>query len=199
MAPPVLYRVIYGSTNPEPWQKSLTTVRPALLQGYRRHKVRLADYPGILPVPTQTAGGGVASVRGSLVTGLTEGDIWRLDIFEGSQYTRDKVRVKVLKDTALNAAVDEENLADHVEGELEAETYVWCDPREDLEEEEWDFGEFVREKMWAWVGEGADEGATDVDGGFADVDRAVEQKKNDPTGGRGMNGAITKELERAAV
>lgn len=203
MAPPVLHRVIYGTTNPEEWQKKLTTVRPALLQGYRRHKVKHADYPAILPHSTTSSTkseSGTPSVRGSLVTGLTDGDIWRLDIFEGDQYTRQKVRVKVLKDTALDAAADEANLEAHLEGEVEAETYVWTDPRNQLEQEEWDFEEFKREKMWAWVGQAKDTDGVEIDEGFGDVDRAVqEERKNDPTGGRGTGGKITRELEAAAV
>jgi len=203
MAPPVLHRVVYGTSSPESWQKDLTTVRPALLQGYRRHKVKFADYPAILP--HSSAEGNPASVRGSFVTGLTDGDIWRLDIFEGSQYTRKRVQIKVLKDTALDQKIDEQRLAEQVEAVVEAETYVWTDPQSDLEEDEWDFDEFKREKMWAWVGQprpGATNGVK-VDEGFEDVDNAVraaeEDMKSDPTGGRGMGGRITKELEAAAV
>ncbi|KAK5087610.1 hypothetical protein LTR70_006919 [Exophiala xenobiotica] len=203
MAPPVLHRVIYGSTNPEEWQKKLTTVRSALLQDYTRHKVKHADYPAILPHSTTSSSetrSSRPSVRGSLVTGLTEGDIWRLDIFEGSQYTRQKVCVKALKNTALDALVDEANLAAHVEEEVEAETYVFTDSRSDLEEEEWDFEEFKREKMWAWVGQAKEESGVEVDEGFGDVDRAVQgEQKRDPTGGRGAGGKITRELEAAAV
>ena len=33
------------------------------------------------------------------------------------------------------------------------ETYIWIAKREELEEREWDFDEFVREKMRRWVGE----------------------------------------------
>ncbi|KAK5071446.1 hypothetical protein LTR64_004776 [Lithohypha guttulata] len=201
MAPPVLYRVIYGTTNPEPWQKALITVRPALLKNYRRHKVKYADYPAIMPHSATSA------VRGSLVTGLLDEDIRRLDIFEGDQYTREKVGVLLLKDTALDQAIDEERLDEFVEGEVEAETYVWSDSPEALEGEEWDFEEFRREKMWAWVGESRAGGGTEVnvevDQGFADVDRDVadrkqeEQGRRDPTGGRGVNGRITRELETA--
>lgn len=203
MAPPVLHRVIYGSTEPEEWQKQLTTVRSALLQGYTRHKVKHADYPAILPHSTTSSSeteSSRPSVRGSLVTGLTDGDIWRLDIFEGTQYTRQKVRVKALKNTALDALVDEADLEAHVEEEVEAETYVWTDRRSDLEQEEWDFEEFKREKMWAWVGQARANAGVEVDEGFGDVDRAVQgEQKQDPTGGRGAGGKITRELEAAAV
>ncbi|KAK5938137.1 hypothetical protein PMZ80_009726 [Knufia obscura] len=202
MAPPVLHRVIYGTTTPEPWQSSLTTVRPALLQGYTRHKVKHADYPAILPhsttPPEKEPSTPLPSVRGTLVTGLTDGDIWRLDIFEGDQYTRQKVRVQILKDTALDEVVDEKDLEAHVQGEAEAETYIWTSPRGELESEEWDFEMFKREKMWAWVGQARSDGV-EVDEGFGDVDRAVREGSRDPTGGRGAGGRITRELERAAV
>lgn len=197
MAPPVLYRVIYGTTNPEPWQRSLTTVQPALLQSYRRHKVRHADYPGIVPF-TPTAEIATSSVRGTFVTGLLDEDVRRLDIFEGSQYTRRRVRVKVLKSAmiGLHDPVDEARLNEYVECEEEAETYVWSDPRSDLETEEWDFEEFRRDKMWAWIGEGRGDVDVEVDEGFADVDRDVEERaKVDPTGGRGVNGKIGRALE----
>lgn len=35
---------------------------------------------------------------------------------------------------------------------VEAETYIWIDERELLEESEWDFAEFVREKLVRWAG-----------------------------------------------
>lgn len=226
MAPPVLHRVIYGTTSPEPWQKALTTVYPALLQNFSRHKVRYADYPGILPTSNPSSAmasdpkAPLPSVRGSLVTGLLDEDVRRLDIFEGDQYTRNKVKVLVLKsNVGLDQTVDEHNLFDFVESEVEAETYVWTADPEELEKEAWDFEEFRREKMWAWVGEpqrgflhdSDSEPAVDVevDEGFADVDRDVEERKKqsgkegktnnmkDPTGGRGLNGHITKELEAA--
>jgi len=195
MAPGVLYRVIYGSANPEPWQKDLTTVRSALLPSYRRHRVKHADYPAILPHDE-------SSVRGSLVTGLTGGDIYRLDIFEGDQYVRKKVQVQVLKDVQLDQAADE-GVTEVVE-QVWADAYVWDEGAGTLEPQEWDFEEFKRDKMKAWMGE-AESNDTDVqvDDGFADVDRAVaeqqRQAKHDPTGGRGANGRISKQLEQIAV
>ena len=85
-------------------------------------------------------------MRGTLVQGLTEGDLWRLDIFEGGQYTREKVRVRLLQEGG-----DEERKHNVKGGEVEAETYVWADDRQDLEGE-WDFDEFHREKMQRWIG-----------------------------------------------
>jgi hypothetical protein len=110
--------------------------------------VKNADYPAILPNTDST-------VRGTLVSGLTDGDIWRLDIFEGSEYARRKVRVKILDDA--HGGVEGE--------EVEAETYIWISGRHRLEDEEWDFDEFVREKMGRWVG-GTQEEEEEADEGF---------------------------------
>lgn len=46
----------------------------------------------------------------------------------------------------------------NVEGEeVEAETYVWTADKAGLEDGEWDFGVFVREKMGRWVGASAED------------------------------------------
>ncbi|KAG9792371.1 hypothetical protein KCU88_g790, partial [Aureobasidium melanogenum] len=232
MAPGVLHRVIHGTHDPEPWQKSMLTVRPALLQGYRRHRVRHADYPAIIPRDSETNNSSTSSpsarpsswcVRGTVVSGLTEGDLYRLDIFEGDQYSRQKVKVQVLKDVELDQAASATTTtttpttttaaaaassSPEIVEEVEAETYVWQEGMETLEPEQWDFEEFKREKMRAWMGL-VDQSSTQVDEGFADVDRAVaeeeekrsqQQKTNhDPMGGRGLNGHITQQLKNAAV
>lgn len=208
MAPGVLHRVIHGTPNPEPWQRNLLTIRPALLQSHRRHRVRHADYPAILPHSGST-------VRGTLVTGLTSGDIYRLDIFEGSQYSRESVTVQVLgHDVGLNETVSDERTAALVVDEVEAQTYIWRDGEDTLEAQEWDFEVFKREKMRAWMGiaeTGQETNGVEVDEGFADVDRAVKEEEerrargegkklgHDPMGGRGANGHITQQLENAVV
>lgn len=128
-------------------------------------------------------------VRGTLVTGLTDGDVWRLDIFEGAEYVRRGVRVSVLRQdkrtassTATTASSSSSSSlpydksgegegeggmgdisvpeAENVEAEeVDAETYIWVAGAHRLEAEEWDFAEFVREKMGRWVGgDAADEG-----------------------------------------
>ncbi|KIW99233.1 uncharacterized protein Z519_00896 [Cladophialophora bantiana CBS 173.52] len=209
MAPGVLHRVIHGTHTPEPWQKDLITVRPAMLQDYRRHRVRYADYPAIIPHSG-------SRVRGSVVTGLTQGDIYRLDIFEGSQYKRDVVKVQLLKDVELDqAAPEQERQHPEILEEVDAQTYVWLEGEETLEPQEWDFEAFKRDKMRAWMGIEEDDDV-EVDEGFADVDRAVAEEDSrrtqekgqgngmnttghDPMGGRGVNGHITQQLKEAAV
>lgn len=142
MAFPVLSRVIYGTTSPEAWQVALLRIRPAVLHSYCRHQVRSVDYPGIVPENGKT-------VRGTYVEGLTEGDIFRLDAFEGNEYERRKVKAKILNDSG------EEN------EEVDTETYIYVAGREKLNDEEWDFQEFVRTKLSRWVGD-----AKEYDGMF---------------------------------
>ncbi|KAF2113659.1 AIG2-like family-domain-containing protein [Lophiotrema nucula] len=157
MAPQVLHRVIWGNTNPPQIQKDILHIRPAILHKFRRHKVRFADYPAIVPANS------TGSVRGTLVTGLTDGDIWRLDIFEGDEYERIKVKVRVLEQKEEGMGDVELKEEDNVEGEeVEAEVYAWIAGKNRLEPEEWDFGEFVREKLHRWAGREAE----DVDSGF---------------------------------
>ncbi|KAF2140200.1 uncharacterized protein K452DRAFT_273808 [Aplosporella prunicola CBS 121167] len=186
MAPAVLHRVCHGTPTPNDFQKSLLTARPALLPSYRRHKVRFADYPAILPDVDPAA-----CVRGTFVTGLTDGDIWRLDLFEGSEYKRERVRVKVL---AADGGIDAAGVAHHdtkeTGEEVEVETYVWIAGKHKLEDEEWDFDEFVREKIGRWVGRGANEeyAGTSLTSTYTEVDDAVAAQGHDPTGGRAGDG-----------
>ncbi|RPB03534.1 hypothetical protein L873DRAFT_1670109 [Choiromyces venosus 120613-1] len=133
MATPVLYRVIYGTSTPESWQNGSLRVRPALLPSYCRYHVKNVDYPGIVPEAGK-------SVRGTCVEGLTEMDIWRLDIFEGTEYTRKVVQIKIL-DKEGNETGEEK----------EATTYEWVAGEDELEDEEWDFQHFVKEKLSFWT------------------------------------------------
>jgi hypothetical protein len=151
MVPEVLYRVCYGTPRPTPFQASLLTFHPAILPGYIRRKVRFCDYPGITPAPPP------ASVRGTYVNGLTDGDFWRLEIFEGSEYERRKVKVRLLvrdiRDSSGQAG-ELSNVEKYVEGEeLETETYVFTADEASLEEGEWDLADFKRSKLRRWVGE----------------------------------------------
>ncbi|KAJ5602532.1 Disease resistance protein Aig2 [Penicillium hordei] len=180
MVPQILHKVIHGQENPEPWQKAMLHFQPAILHGYRRHRVQNADYPGIVEVPetaTETeklsapeisAG---TSVIGTLVSGLTDGDVHRLDRFEGSEYEKKPVVVRTLQEARiillrggtaesqlremLNATGAE--VTDKGKEEVSAVTYVWTAGKDMLEDTEWDFESFKRDKMAWWVGVGANE------------------------------------------
>lgn len=143
MAPEILNRVIYGSSN---HPATSLTITPALLPDYCRHRVRFADYPAIISEPGHT-------VRGTFVTGLTPSNMQSLDYFEGSQYERKIVTVKILtpKDKEHVHGVST-IMAEAVEtGEQrEAQTYVFTDLKY-LEKGEWDFAFFRREKLRNWA------------------------------------------------
>jgi hypothetical protein len=137
MAPQVLYRVLFGNSKQPKAIRDQLTIVPAILHSYCRHKVYMADYPGIIPQEGKT-------VQGVYVTGLTDANIWRLDIFEGGQYRREKVTVRLLE------GVHNLQVGGTESQEVETETYVFKD-KYDLLEEEWDYKEFVMEKMWRWA------------------------------------------------
>ncbi|KAL2145504.1 hypothetical protein VTI28DRAFT_7140 [Corynascus sepedonium] len=138
MAPEVFYSVCYGSKNVPEAVAKLHTFQPAILHGYCRRRVRYADYPGIIEDEGH-------DVFGTLATGLTDANMAKLDYFEGSQYVRRTVTVRLL-DKVGNLKGE-----GNVEGaEREAEVYVFLDKR-DLEEKEWDLEEFRREKLKYWT------------------------------------------------
>lgn len=137
----VFFRVCYNMYSDEAKPPELVTHHgflPAVLHGYKRHRVRFADYPGIV-----THEGG--TVRGVVVSNITEMMAKRLDWFEGDGYRRIKAKVAILDKVGNNFG--EDNREDEV---IEVVTYMFTDPK-DLEEEEWDFEHFKREKLKNWA------------------------------------------------
>lgn len=133
MAPEVFFTVCFRLSSPPADVRSKYRFRPAVLPGYCRHRVRFADYPGV--VEDDTPG---REVRGAFVDGLTAENMAKLDLFEGSEYERRTVRVRLLDDG----------------GGAEAETQVYVfKQRMHLEDREWDFDEFRRDKLKHWARE----------------------------------------------
>jgi hypothetical protein len=135
MAREILHRVCYGSSDVahDPVKSVLAsqlTIQPAILHDHCRHRVHGCDYPGIILEKGH-------NVRGTYVTGLTDGDIYRLDCFEGDEYERVKVKVEVVGGAGKDR--------------LEAMTYVYTAGDQYLERKEWDYEEFRREKMHRWT------------------------------------------------
>jgi hypothetical protein len=181
MHPNILRRVI-GNDG------SHLSICPAVLLHFTRHKVKFADYPGIVPYLDAKASlldgkelnFDEQSVRGTFVSGLTSHDIHCLDVFEGSEYSRVKVLVHPL------GPISPLSTASNVKGRfippspaplppalelsppLEAETYRY-DNIQDLNHELWSFEEFVKNNAWKWIGnKDAEYGA---DNEYAEVDR----------------------------
>ncbi|KAK6952306.1 hypothetical protein Daesc_006841 [Daldinia eschscholtzii] len=158
MAPEVFFTVCYRfSTDNVSLLKSLHDFKPAILHGYCRRRVQFADYPGITPDPDH-------EVRGMYVTGLTDANMHHLDTFEGSEYDRKTVKVRVL------SKVGDDKGRGNVEGEeVECEVYVFKNPNH-LEDREWDFEEFRTQKMKKWTRE---------DYGFDNTDHLAPQAVED--------------------
>ncbi|ETS02826.1 hypothetical protein M419DRAFT_7604 [Trichoderma reesei RUT C-30] len=154
MAPEVFFSVCYADKQPPKAIQDLHTFTPAILDGYCRHRVQYADYPAIVEEPGHC-------VRGMYATGLTDANIHKLDIFEGDEYKRIKVKVKLLK------------MEDgkEVEGEVkEADVYVFLNP-DQLEKREWDFEEFREQRMKLW---------TRGDWAFSEEEKAVVENNLNP-------------------
>ena len=141
MVPAVFYSVCYGTKDvPEAIQK-LHTFTPAILHGYCRRRVRYADYPGVTEDKDH-------KTFGIFTTGLTRANLERLDYFEGGDYERRTVSVRLLDEIG--------DIQGHgqVEGEeRSAGVYVYL-KEQDLEDREWDLEEFRREKLQSWTRQG---------------------------------------------
>ena len=147
MAPPVLCRIIRGPPSSSTTNDIASLrVRPAILHAYKRHRVKNKKYPAILP------GDMHSSVQGMLVEGLTATDIWRLDLYEGPEYTREKVSVSLVRGESDGTPPLHSHNMLNWEGEVEANAYVWTDDADKLEPGEWDLADFIREEMEWWVG-----------------------------------------------
>jgi hypothetical protein len=136
MAPEVFFTVCYRFATAEDaaMLKSLHKFQPAVLQGYRRRRAQYGDYPGITPDPHH-------EVRGMYVTGLTDANMHDLNTFEGEDYVRKTVKVRLLTE------VGDDKGSGNVEGEeVECEMYVFLE-KSSLEDSEWDFEEFRMQKM----------------------------------------------------
>lgn len=135
MSPQILRRVL---------DRPLTdlTITPAILPDHSRRHVRGADYPGMIAHKG-------SEVRGTFVTGLNDRDIGRLDVFEGPQYVKRNVRVRLISEEGQKSGNGARKVG--ADGLVEAETYIFLN-KKDLEEKEWDYEEFKREKLSRWVG-----------------------------------------------
>lgn len=81
------------------------------------------------------------------MSGLTDGDIYRLDLFEGDEYLKEDVEVVVL----IGKEGKGEN-GDMGEEKRRCRTYVYVSGEECLEGKEWSYEDFRREKLERWTG-----------------------------------------------
>ncbi|KAJ3279803.1 hypothetical protein HDU76_009391, partial [Blyttiomyces sp. JEL0837] len=96
----------------------------AILKGYRRQPVKGAWYPGIKLNPSY-------SVEGLVVHLTNFGELDRLDKFEGDDYERVTVSVELVEGGEV----------------VDADVYVWRHGENTLEDREWSFEDFERDRL----------------------------------------------------
>ncbi|CAG8498909.1 10301_t:CDS:2 [Scutellospora calospora] len=121
VSPEVIRRVLSDNGN-EKITVDLNSGAPAVLKGYKRHKVRGAWYPAIIKSKDD-------ETKGVVFKGLTYNDLLKLDYYEGDQYKRVNVEVFV------NNSTDP----------IPTQTYVWIASNDLLENEDWSFDEFKKQ------------------------------------------------------
>ncbi|KIY49222.1 hypothetical protein FISHEDRAFT_40992 [Fistulina hepatica ATCC 64428] len=143
------------------------TPRP---KDFTRHRVKDADYPGIIPYERSAKNFGTLldhneiSVRGTLVTGLTPLDIKYLDEFEDDEYDRQEVEVHPLGAfitiTEAITAIETEAkpsllpstpppMPADLAPAVKADAYIFKQV-EWLEAETWSYEDFVKNRAKHW-------------------------------------------------
>lgn len=94
MFPEVWTRVVRGSYRDE----------SATLDGFSRHALAGRDYPGMVRAVASAAGTtGASQVQGVLWRDVTDEDLARLDAFEGAEYQRIQIPVRLATGEILQA------------------------------------------------------------------------------------------------
>lgn len=165
---------VYGTLMAEPVVTTLIGRMPphdkARVVGYARHPVRDRVYPAIIPVTTQHHRAAV--VEGLLLRDLHEGEMQRLDWFEGTDYRRVIVRVELLnaaakveqesssattpptEDESAPAAAASSSTLMSTSSSTSAFMYEWNNPVAMLDTTRpWDYEDFLQNHLDGYVDE----------------------------------------------
>ncbi|KAF9141139.1 hypothetical protein BG015_001379 [Linnemannia schmuckeri] len=143
-------RVLNSVTRPGP-EANLYTV-PAAIRGYVRYSYHNEPYPGM--IATKEEG---CIVEGLLVFGHSLMDRFRLDQFEGSEYTREILSVKVLAPVPgdFNVMNGKKPLA--AGDVIQSYVYVFTGPHAHLDQSRpWDYEAFKRDHLELWMSTSSD-------------------------------------------
>ncbi|KAI9237732.1 MAG: hypothetical protein BYD32DRAFT_415674 [Podila humilis] len=117
----------------------------AVIEGFVRHPYHNEPYPGMIASTDSTK-----TVEGILVFGHSAIDVFRLDRFEGGEYTRELLPVKILESVPASFT--------HGQQPLDAGTtvlsnvYIFTGPVKHLDlTREWDFEAFKNEQLAQWM------------------------------------------------
>ncbi|KAG0341726.1 hypothetical protein BG004_005932 [Podila humilis] len=151
MAPAILGRI----TQPGP-TTTLHRVK-AVIEGYVRHPYHNEPYPGMISSEDKTK-----TVEGILVFGHNAIEVSRLDRFEGSEYTRELLPVKILGSVPAsfipgNSHLDNKLLSLEAGAIVLSNVYLFTAPARKLDQtREWDYEKFKNEQMIQWMRTGSD-------------------------------------------
>ncbi|KAK3816749.1 MAG: putative disease resistance protein Aig2 [Linnemannia elongata] len=144
-------RVLNSVTRPGP-EANLHTV-PATIQGYVRYPYHNEPYPGMIASKDDPT----SIVEGLLVFGHSLMDRFRLDQFEGSEYTREILPIKVLAPVPgeYNAMDGKKPLA--AGDVVKSYVYVFTGPHVHLDQSRlWDYEAFKRDHLDVWMNTSSD-------------------------------------------
>ncbi|CAG8586508.1 3760_t:CDS:2 [Acaulospora morrowiae] len=127
--PKVLLRILQSGRNKNDDPVVIEEMIPATLKGYKRRKVLGTSYPAIIKDDN-------SETHGVAVKGLTPRDISILDHYEGDQYMKKDVEVFPINSKGDNGQPKG--------APISAQTYVWIDSPEFLEDQDWDQEEFKK-------------------------------------------------------
>jgi gamma-glutamylcyclotransferase (GGCT)/AIG2-like uncharacterized protein YtfP len=122
---------VYGTLQYPEILKKLTgktfVAKPAVLTHFKRHKVKNAEYPAIVPKPG-------AQTTGMLIENVDESSLNAIDFYEGDEYEKTEVNI--------------------ISGDFETKAfaYVWIAGENHLEKEDWDRACFEKKYLELYIG-----------------------------------------------
>ncbi|KAF9143529.1 hypothetical protein BGX30_000218 [Mortierella sp. GBA39] len=139
-------KVLNAVTRPGPDSNTLLAVN-ATIQGYTRFTYHNQPYPGMIPSTNP-----LEIVSGLLVFGHTPLELHRLDEFEGSEYPRSTIPVRLSSAVPSTYTIDG-RVEGYAEGEMvDAYVYLFSGPMEHLDlERPWDYEKFKQEHVKDWM------------------------------------------------
>ncbi|KAG0376361.1 hypothetical protein BGX24_007854 [Mortierella sp. AD032] len=138
-------RVLNSVTRPGP-EANLFSV-PATIQGYVRYPYHNEPYPGMIASEDTTQ-----AVEGLLVFGHTLMDRFRLDQFEGSEYTREILPVKLHSPVPAAFNIMDGKKPLQAGDVVQCYVYVFTGPHAHLDQSRpWDYEAFRREHLDVWM------------------------------------------------
>ncbi|KAF9921340.1 hypothetical protein FBU30_008678 [Linnemannia zychae] len=139
-------KVLNAVTRPGPDSNVLYSVK-ATVQGYTRFTYHNQPYPGMIPSKDPQE-----LVEGLLVFGHTPLELARLDQFEGSEYPRSILPVRLLSSVPSSYTIDGRVQGYEAGETIDAFVYLFTGPLEHLDlNRPWDYEKFKQDHVKDWM------------------------------------------------